>query len=280
MLKAGLVITLALITLFLGAIFTGTIGGILAPAIEFRAQFRDVKGLRKGAPVWLFGTEVGSVKSIQLAPAYGTIATLLVKKNAVPFIMSDSHAEILTMGLLGDKYIELTSGSPAAGPIHPGEMIKGTTPAELTSIVEASTKTIEKVSELVNKLEKLIAGIAEGHGSLAKLINEPTLYDNIEKSAAILYSTLERIEKSGTLKKLIENPELYDHLDKSAEHLDSILKRINSGKGMAGALVQDETLVAEVKGMLLEIQGLAGEVKILLNDIKEHPQEYFKFSLF
>jgi phospholipid/cholesterol/gamma-HCH transport system substrate-binding protein len=314
-LKAGVAITLALLTLFAVVMYAGTIKQLFTPSFELRARFEDVKGLRKGAPVWLFGTEVGSVKNIQLNPEYGTIITLSVNKSAEPFIRSNSEAEILTMGLLGETYVELMPGSPRAESIRPGEVIKGKTPAEFTEVVEASANTIEKVAELIDKLEIVITSMTEGRGSLAKFINDPTLYNTLEKSAAVLHSTLEQIEKSrgtlrllledpslyrqlaatasslevwsrnlrkssGTLNKLIENPELYDNLSESAKNLDSILTNINKGKGMAGALVHDERLVGEVKETLLEIRGLAEEMKILTKDIKEHPEKYFKFNLF
>jgi phospholipid/cholesterol/gamma-HCH transport system substrate-binding protein len=314
-LKAGVVITLALLILFAIVLYAGTIRQLLTPSLELRAQFRDVKGLRKGAPVWLFGTEVGYVKKIELDPIYGTVVTLSVEKSAEPFIRSNSEAEVLTMGLLGDKYVELSAGMPEAGPVQPGAMIKGEAPAEFTKVVEASTKAVEKVGEFIDKVEILITSITEGRGSLGRFINDPTLYANLEKSTAVLSSILEQIEKSrgtlkllledptlyrqmtatvysleewsknlressGTLKKLIENPELYDNLNKSAENLDSILTSINSGEGMAGALVRDEKLVSEVRETLLEIRGLAGEMKTLLKDINEHPEKYFKFSLF
>jgi phospholipid/cholesterol/gamma-HCH transport system substrate-binding protein len=258
MLKAGVVVTLALMTLFLAVIFTGTIEGILSPSIELRAHFRDVKGLRKGAPVWLFGTEVGSVKSIQLAPAFGTIVTLSVKKNAVPFVMSDSHAEVLTMGLLGDKYIELTSGSPAAGPIHPGDMVIGTTPAELTNIVEASAKTVEKVSGLIDKVESLITSIAEGKGTLAKLINESTLYDNLERSTAILSSTLEGFENSrGTLYLLLNDPSLYNQLAALTSSLEGSIRILRESAGTLKKLVEDPSLYGNALAAVSNLERFA-----------------------
>jgi phospholipid/cholesterol/gamma-HCH transport system substrate-binding protein len=70
-LKAGAVITLAFVILFVVVMYAGTIERIFTPSIELEAVFQDVKGLRKGAPVWLFGTEVGSVKDIQLGPVSG-----------------------------------------------------------------------------------------------------------------------------------------------------------------------------------------------------------------
>jgi phospholipid/cholesterol/gamma-HCH transport system substrate-binding protein len=314
-LKAGLVITLALLIIFAVVMYAGTIKGILTPSVEFEASFRDVKGLRKGAPVWLFGTEVGSVKDIRLNPVYGTVVSFSVERDAVGFLRSNSQAEILTMGLLGDKYVELTPGSPRAGPIEPGEVIKGKVPQELPRVIEESAKTIEKTSELINKVDSLISSISKGHGVVSKLLNDPTLYNNLVKSTAAFQATLERFQKSrgtlnllienpslydrtlaavsdleqitkklkagqGTLGKLVEDPQLYENLNRSAKNLDGILSSIDKGKGMAGAFVRDEELVTEVKKTLLELRGLAEEMNIVLKDIKEHPEKYFQFRMF
>jgi phospholipid/cholesterol/gamma-HCH transport system substrate-binding protein len=314
-LKAGSVITLALLTLFVVVLYAGTMKRIFTPSMEFKAQFEDVKGLRKGAPVWLFGTEVGSVKDIQLDPVYGTVVTLSVEKSALAFLRSNSQAEILTMGLLGDKYVELTPGSPRAGPMKPGEVIKGTVPPELTRVVEASAKTIEKTGELIETMESLITSITKGQGSVSKFLNDPTLYNNLEKSSAALHSTLERIQKSqgtlnllienpalynrslaavseleqftkklkggqGTLGKLVEDPQLYENLNRSAKNLDGILSSMDKGEGMAGAFIRDEDLVKQVRETLLEIRGLAEEMKRVLKEIKEHPEKYFQFRVF
>ncbi len=124
-LKVGLVITLALSILFLTVFFAGSIERILSSKAELRAHIQNVKGLRKGAPVWISGIEVGSVKDINLHPEYGTIVTLSLNKNFLKFLRKDAEASILTKGLLGDKYIELSNGSPGAGPIKPNDIIKG-----------------------------------------------------------------------------------------------------------------------------------------------------------
>ncbi len=314
-LKAGSVITIAILIIFVLVIDAGTVKRIFTPSVEFKVTCEDVQGLRKGAPVWLFGAEVGSVKEIQFDSVYGTIITLSVKKGVLPFLRSNSQAKIMTMGLLGDKYVELTPGLPGAGPITPGEVIKGTASPELRHVVEASTNAIAKTGELINRIESLISSITEGRGFISELINDPTLYRNLEKTSATLSATLERIEKSqgtlnlliedpslyerslaavsdleqfakelkggkGTIGRLAEDPQLYENLNKSAKNLDDILSRVDKGEGMAGALFRDEELVGEVKATLLEIRGLAEEMRIVLKEIKENPEKYFQFKMF
>ena len=55
-LKSGLVISLVLLILFVVVLYAGTVRRIFTPTVELRARFHDVKGLRRGAPVWLFGS--------------------------------------------------------------------------------------------------------------------------------------------------------------------------------------------------------------------------------
>jgi phospholipid/cholesterol/gamma-HCH transport system substrate-binding protein len=348
-LKSGVVVSLALLVLFLVVLYAGTVRQLFMPIVELRARFHDVRGLRRGAPVWLFGTEVGAVQKIQLDAINGLIVTLSIDKKAKHFLRSNSKAEVLIMGLLGDTYVELTPGTPEAPPLQPDEILKGTTPAGYTRVVEKSGEAIERMTVLIGKVDRLIVNMAEGHGTFAKLINDSTLYDNLVKSTGTLEAELEEFRKSrGTLKllledpalynrltaaassmeewsetlnkssgtltklikdpalynrtlaavsdlreltnklnegqgsfgKLLADPSLYNNLSKSAQDLDAILSSINRGQGMAGALVHDQKMVGEVEDALLEIRRLAEEMKNVLKDVKEHPNKYFKFSVF
>ncbi|MGO8990490.1 MAG: MlaD family protein [bacterium] len=314
-LKAGLVITIASLALLVAVFFAGNIEKIFSPKTELKAEFRDVRGLRKGAPVWIFGTEVGSVRNIHLDPVRGAIVTISIKKDALRFLKKDSQASILTMGLLGDKYIELSAGSPQAAPLQPHELIKGTEAIQFSQIIEITSIAIGKMGDFIDKLDILVTRMEKGEGTVAKFFTDPAIYNNLKKSTETLALLLEDIknsegtlkmliddpslykktvttissieefsrklnEGSGTLKKLIEDPELYGNLNQAASRLSSILGGIEKGKGMAGALLSDEELAKELRDLLLELRKLSSELEGLAKDIKEHPKKYFKFSVF
>jgi phospholipid/cholesterol/gamma-HCH transport system substrate-binding protein len=80
-------------------------------------------------------------------------------------------------------------------------------------------------------------------------------------------------EGQGTLKRIIEDPALYENLNRDLKEISSILERIDKGEGLAGALIRDKELTRELKGTIAEL-------KELLKDIKDHPGKYLKFSLF
>ena len=83
---------------------------------RYKIRFQNVNGLAEGSTVQLSGVKVGSVDRIVLPGDMGE--SLLEVRIAVDAryeqrIRQDSVARIKTLGLLGDKYLELTSGSPA-----------------------------------------------------------------------------------------------------------------------------------------------------------------------
>ena len=307
-LKVGLVITVALCTLFVTVFFAGGIENLLSPKVELRAQLQNAKGLRKGAPVWLSGIEVGSVKSISLNPEYGTIITLSVDKKDLKFLRKDSEASVLTMGLLGDKYVELSSGSPGAEPIKPGDMIKGAAMVDLKDAVEISVSSIKKMSDFINKLDNLVTKFEKGDGTAVKFLTDPEIYNNLMDISKNLSGVLHEIRdgqgtitmllhdpslynrmltatssveeltlalnnRKGTLRQLAEDPALYENLNMASQQLSSILEKIEAGEGIAGDLITDKKLAGDLKDTVTEIRELT-------KDIKDNPKKYFKFSLF
>ena len=314
-LKVGLVLTLALLILVLAVFFAANIQNILTKKEELRIQFTDVMGLRKGAPVWILGIEEGSVKGIKLDPVYGVVVTVSVNRRSLQFVSKQSQATIMTMGLLGDKYIELSAGSPHGESIRPGEMIKGSTETGLKSVMETVGVSIEKMSQFIERMDNLVTRIEKGQGTIAKFLNDPTLYNNLTEASRQLSAVLADVrnsrgtmklliedpslynkalattssmeeftkklnESAGTLKKMIEDPELYGNLNKVSSQLSSILEGIEKGKGMAGTMIRDEGLVKDLQDVLVEFKKLSTEIEALAKDIKEHPKKYFKFSLF
>ena len=242
-LKVGSVITLALFIIFVTVFFAGNLEDLFSKKVTLKANFKDVKGLRKGAPIWIFGTEVGSAKEIDLDPAYGTVVTMRINKSALPYIKEDSKASILTMGLLGDKYVDISGGSAAAGPIHPEKMIQGAAQIEFQDVMETSTITIQTTTEFIKKLEAFVTKIEEGQGTVAKFLNDPSVYNNINKAAQTLSSVAEEIRTSrGTLRMLMDDPSFYNKMAAAASNLEEMTRTVKESSGTLKKLIEDPSI--------------------------------------
>ena len=242
-LKVGLVVTAALLTLFLTVFFAGGIEFLFSPKVEIKAQIADVKGLRRGAPVWLSGIEIGSVKDIRLNPGYGTTVTLSINKSALDYLKKDSHASVLTMGLLGDKYVELSGGSPEAGKLAAGDTVTGASQIELKDVMEVGTASIQKMTDFLKKLDSLVTKIEAGQGTVSKFISDPALYNNLKDSTRNLALTLKEIrEARGTMKLLVEDPTLYNKLLAASTSIEGFGKTLNESSGSLKKMIEDPTL--------------------------------------
>jgi phospholipid/cholesterol/gamma-HCH transport system substrate-binding protein len=238
-----------------------------------------------------------------------------INQDDIKFVKKDSTASVMTMGLLGDKYVEISSGSPDAEPVAPGDIIQGTEQIEIQDIVAASSKSLAKVTDFVGKLESLLDKFEKSQGTVAKFLNDPSIYDNLKETTATLSvivkdinnsegsfkmfiedpsiyrrmdqatASLEEFSKnlnegSGTIAKLVRDPEIYDNLNKASKQLSVVIERIESGEGLAGTLLSDKELSIELKDTVVELKNSLSEFEELIAEIKANPDKYIKFSVF
>ena len=340
--KVGLVVTTALATTFFAVMFAGNIEDYFAPKVTVYAMVDDVKGLREGSPVWFSGVEIGAVKSIEFTIQQKVHVGMSIAADSLRYLRTDSMANIMTLGLLGDKYVELTHGSSEEEGLGAGDTIKGMTQIEIQDVVQTSQTSIAKISDFLGMLEEILVRIEKGKGTVSRLLQDPALYDNLQGTLGELKTLVEKAEggkgtmgrllnedslyrdlsssakdiklfagalkdSEGTLSKLIDDPSLYERFQKASESLDtftqrlassrgtvhkmiedeslynnansaseklnSILERIDKGEGLAGSLVKDDELSKDLKSTLKELNSL-------IRDIKDNPDDYFKFSIF
>src|SRR4030067_315751 len=166
-LKVGAVAPAPLFILLLAILFAGNIQNLFAPQSTIYATFRDVKGLRSGAPVWFTGVQIGSVKSISFTGDMIT-AAMKIDRDALAYLKKDSEASILTLGLLGDKYIEVSAGSKESGGPKHKDTIVGSTRREINE-----------------EWSRLVGGVGGKKGSLGRLREDDPLYRALSSSSSL-----------------------------------------------------------------------------------------------
>jgi phospholipid/cholesterol/gamma-HCH transport system substrate-binding protein len=88
-----------------------SVGGLSISGSEgyvLYARFDAIGGLKPRAQVSIGGVRVGQVEAIDLAEDYRPRVRLRLERNLQ--LSEDTSAAILTSGLLGDQYVELTPG--------------------------------------------------------------------------------------------------------------------------------------------------------------------------
>lgn len=289
-LRVGIIVTAALLILFFTVLFIGKVGSFFSSQATIYADFSDVKGLRAGAPVWFAGVNIGSVKSLAFSGGKIT-AVMAIDRKALSYIKKDSQAYILTLGLLGDKYVDVSAGSKESEGLRDGDTVLGQTRLELNEELSQLVAKIGSKKGTMGRLleeDRLYRDLATSakdirlfaetlktsDGTVNKLINDPVLYDRFLKASQSLDSFSQKLASSkGTVNKLIEDESLYDNVNTAAVKLNILLDAINKGEGPVGSLVNNKELKEEMHATLKELNAL-------VKDIRENPKKYFTFSVF
>jgi phospholipid/cholesterol/gamma-HCH transport system substrate-binding protein len=88
-------------------------------AVEYKATFSEVQGLKAGAPIRMGGVDIGHVASVGYGKTPGDTTiyvTLSVVRSEASRIKTDSIVKVAAKGLLGDKMIEITRGLDGEAP--------------------------------------------------------------------------------------------------------------------------------------------------------------------
>ncbi|MEN8263152.1 MAG: MlaD family protein [Nitrospirota bacterium] len=314
-LKVGLVITLSLLITFIAVMFAGNIETIFAPRSNIHALFDDIKGLRAGSPVWFAGVEIGSVRSMDFTIRQNINVEMSIISSYLSYLKKDSKADILTLGLLGDKYIEITQGTAGAVGLAPEDTIMGTSHIEIQDVVETGQESIASLSEFINKLEDVLLKIEKGEGTVTKFLSDPSVYNNLDRASNELAELVKRVKSGkGSFSRLLNEDAVYtdvaasaSDIASSAEDLKLFSNRLQTSKGSMNKFIEDERLYNNINdvsnklntllekvdrgegfvGALMNDEEISVELKTtlkelnaLIKDVKDNPKKYFKFSVF
>ncbi|MFC1476283.1 MlaD family protein [Candidatus Zixiibacteriota bacterium] len=296
----GMVLLFAF-ALLLWASFTGSGFSVFAKTESLVAFFPGVNGLVSGAPVWMAGLEVGYVTGIEFVSIDGASKVRVdfkVKRKVFPMITTDSKVAVGTMGLMGDKYLDIQIGRPGVPLVSPGAELGIVQSTDLTNMFSGAPDLMEQLGNAVGQLSTFLERVNRGEGFLGGLMTEsPTsaadslifaarkllieinssqkkLTVALSETSTKLNHLAETIEQGdGTLGRLVRDSALHVSLSSMSGRADRLLAKLEQGEGTAGRLISDDAAYDDIRVLL-------GELRALIDDIKQHPKKYFKVSLF
>lgn len=300
--RLGLFFALAFVA---GLLVLELSGGVdfLRKGVEVKARFNTVNELQVGAPVKLAGVQVGEVRRIEIE-GNKVAVTLRIRQDTT--IRTDSKATLRFAGLMGQNYIALSFGSPNAPAITAGSELEADALPDLGQIMarlDSAASTVggitnifggdnlqnlvgpftdflkdnsPRLTAILGNMQLISKQIAEGQGTVGKLINDEALYASAISTISNMNNTALEIQgmasdgKSavveakkivsdissgqGTLGKLLRDEALYRETTGAMTNLHQVLQKINGGQGLAGKVVNDETFFKNVKGTLQKVE--------------------------
>jgi phospholipid/cholesterol/gamma-HCH transport system substrate-binding protein len=290
--RVGAVVVLAGVLLVIGTMWFQRFQGA-EKRYSFYVRFDDVGGLIAGDPILINGVERGKVNKVDLKENMVVVEMAVRAGVAVPV---DSRVSLPAVGIMGERQVTIVRGK-AANAVAPGDTLNGELLMGLSEVmgqtgniiaeVESTLNDLRQVTQALNQDGKLRNGIgdfAETGKNLRSMTEENharlnRTMDNLDQSTAELTKLLDAhyadIDSSltafGKAGREVQNT--VTHLTEISDNLKQISTNLRDGKGSAGRLLTDETLV-------LRLESATASLDTLLKDMREHPGRYVKFSLF
>ena len=128
---------------------TSNLFGASTEVYEVQVLFDTIAGLGRDAPVRLAGVPVGRVASIDLTDDGQALVVLRINNDVT--LRQDAAASVASLGLLGEKYLEITAGTPGGPVVAPGGSIQPGAAVSIDQMVavmnpSTSTSSVELAS--------------------------------------------------------------------------------------------------------------------------------------
>ncbi len=275
--RVGALLLIALAVLAIGIVMIGDQNHIFTRKNTYYASFTSVSGLNPGNPVQLNGVAVGNVKAIVLPedPTQSQIRIeITVERRFAERVRDNSEARIKTLGLLGDKYVQLTSGSPQFPIIPDGAEIPTAAPTSVDALMATGEDVMANVTEISSSLRIILKRMEEGQGLLGELTSESQGGLKVVEAAlatlASIRSLTNKLEHGGgTVPQLINDPTLANNLTVAVDRLNGTLARIEEGDGLLAMLINDPQGPKKLDATLTAVQGSAEALSSFTTQVKE-----------
>lgn len=253
-------------------------------------SFGDVAGLKTGDQVRTNGVNVGTVRKIALDSAMRVRVTVGIEKGA-PHPRTDASFAVKSLDLLGARYLEYNPGS-AADLLPRGAVVEGVRVPELTDVAAGlageGREAIANATELLGprmaaELRVTLQEAQRTLQTLARAGSRPS--DTLIAALSDVRRLSQRLDillarttdpltaSSRNLERITESmTAVTQTLAHTSVQMDSLLTRLNNGRGTAGALLNDSTMLNE----LMRTNRALGD---LLVDLKANPSRYFRLRL-
>jgi phospholipid/cholesterol/gamma-HCH transport system substrate-binding protein len=278
-LKVGLLIAAALAVIGVAIYRLGQAANLFSRRYELLAYLPNASGLQAGGVVYVAGQYAGTIKSIEFLPVDNDTLRNLRVRMAIDHalqdqVRTDSKAKIRTLGLLGDKVIDISIGTPRYSALRDGDTIAVAPSLDYEAVLAQAAGAVNDMVDLTHDLRQITSSVVEGKGTMGQLLTNRALYDQFVGTMSRANAMLARVENpNGTFARLLDDPTLYNRFVSVVTSADSLVIALNDKNGTIGKLLRDDTLYTHIVGMaiagdslmktLSNGQGFAGR---LLND--------------
>lgn len=279
---------------------------------RLRATFENLQQLKPSDEVRLAGVRIGNVVETELD---GVLAVAVLSINPNVKIPADSEATIVTAGLLGANYVAIVPGESATYLAGGDDITTFKTPGFndvvadvgklgnrldeiavevkdalgglkgltgggeggdlFSNLNEIVTENRERINNTLANFDKISSDIANGKGTVGKLISDDSAYDKLLATADDISAAAESVSSlTGDAKSIVADVKagkgaigamLYDettaqNLKNAIANVESFTAKLDNDENTLGRILQDDQLFVQAQDTLSRVNGAVGRL--------------------
>ncbi|HET6513119.1 MAG TPA: MlaD family protein [Candidatus Kapabacteria bacterium] len=306
-LKTGIVFTIGLLVVGWLGLFIGKNTGLLEGHKYVKIFVKDIKGLTESNLVAISGKKVGVVEEMVFTrerDTNGILMTLKIRAEHFHLITEDTRAMIKSLGVLGDKYVDLSLGQSTKQLADGGRIYIGEDPDDLMASATSTMKNIDlltskisqgegsigqlfttteltdRVSLTLANLSTLLNATTNGKGIAPGLLNDPELASSVRSMLANLNSISDAVKGGdGAAGKFFLGDHVFSSINGLSNKTDSLLTQLGNKNGSLAKFSQDEEVYTNVNSTITTLKHTVGSLDSLLVDLKSNPSKYINVKI-
>lgn len=248
--RTGILVVVTIGVLVAALIYLGA-PGVFVSEKTFRIYFDNAAGLKPGAPVYVAGRKIGTVRTLyspvpekdRPMPKLETLVEVGVAEKAN--IYQRVKVQMVQFGLLNEAVIDFSSGEEASGLAPDGFTYIGERPG---GIADAVPLIIEKIDPALQKVTTTLDSLQKTSDNLARLSADgadlPTAFSEFRKFGANLN---ELSGENSSLRRSLKNVEAITGPDgKLDKTFNDVATLIGPDSSMAKTLRHTERFTADL----------------------------------
>jgi phospholipid/cholesterol/gamma-HCH transport system substrate-binding protein len=219
----------------------------------------DATGIGPGSPVRVDGIGVGQVRRVELTgsnqPDRVVRVTLAVERARLSTISDDSTAQASSDNLIGDKFIDITSGTSSNHLGAGGEMHFKSSPELMKSV------DLSQFQQPMRDIQALLDDIEKGQSPLGQFVMTDNMYGDVRKKIADLeHAAQDAASSTSAAGEALNTDTLYRQVIDPLQDLDRGLAQFQSGKGPGAGLLADTKEYDQMHARIADLRRSIGNL--------------------
>ena len=246
----GLFVFIGLIFLVTGILIIGDLRETFNRKIKVISVFDDVSGLQTGNNVWFSGVKIGTVSNLHFLEKSQVEVSMKIETKAQQYIRRDAKVKISSDGIIGNRILIIYGGTSEASEVQEGDTLEVEKTFSSEDMINTFQDNNKNLLAITTDFKIISKKLASGEGTIGKLLNDNSVYANINAATASLQNASAK-----------------------AQQLVSSLAAFSSGlnkKGtLANELTTDTVVFNSVKASVLQLQKIADTATVFITNLKK-----------